>query len=112
MPPAAPSINTQSPALQPTALQQRVVGGVVRAEEDGRLLEAHPAGTGIAILGRALPSSAKAPSRWRLITPVAEFKPRHPGADRDDFACALVAGKNGGSGRNWYLPASIKTSTY
>src|SRR5215813_4984471 len=60
----------------------------------------------------ALPSSASAPSRCRLITrsPTRNRVTSVPTATTSP--AASLPGMKGGSGRNWYFPASIKTSTY
>src|ERR1700719_759480 len=60
----------------------------------------------------ALPSSANAPSRCRLITRSPRLNRVTPGPRATTSPAASLPGMKGGSGRNWYLPASIKTSTY
>src|SRR5579862_471987 len=71
-----------------------------------------PAGTGSQSLSLALPSSAKAPSLARLITASPTLKRVTPSPTATTSPAASLPGTNGGSGRNWYLPASIRTSTY
>src|SRR5271168_3326317 len=60
----------------------------------------------------ALPSSAKAPSRCRLITRSPIRNRLISGPIATTSPAASLPGMKGGSGRNWYLPASISTSTY
>ena len=60
---------------------------------------------------RALPSSAQAPSVWRLMTWSPGLKRVTSGPTAVTVPAASLPGMNGGSGRNWYLPASISTST-
>src|ERR1700726_2476249 len=60
----------------------------------------------------ALPSSASAPSRCRLITRSPGLNCVTPSPIATTSPAASLPGMKGGSGRNWYLPASIRTSTY
>src|SRR6266478_879691 len=60
----------------------------------------------------ALPSSAKAPSRCRLMTRSPILSRVTSGPRATTSPAASLPGMKGGSGRNWYLPASIRTSTY
>src|SRR5215472_8909602 len=60
----------------------------------------------------ALPSSANAPSRCRLITRSPTRSRVTSGPIATTSPAASLPGTKGGCGRNWYLPASIKTSTY
>ena len=99
--------------LQPAALQQRVIGGVMRAAEHGGLLDAHAVGHGVAILGAGIAELREGAEPVAAHDPVAELEAasprRRPRRSRRPPRCP---GMKGGSGRNWYFPASIRTSTY
>src|SRR5437667_5444355 len=71
-----------------------------------------PLGTGLQFSACELPSWAKAPSRCRLMifSPILNCVTPSPTATTTP--AASLPGMKGGSGRNWYLPASISTSTY
>src|SRR5437660_165761 len=71
-----------------------------------------PAGTGLQFSARELQSVAKAPSRWRLMTLSPGLNCVTPSPTATISPAASLPGTKGGSGRNWYLPASISTSTY
>jgi hypothetical protein len=71
-----------------------------------------PAGTGLQFSARELPSCAKAPSRCRLMILSPGLNCVTPSPIATTSPAASLPGMKGGSGRNWYLPASIKTSTY
>src|ERR1700730_17913179 len=58
------------------------------------------------------PNSAKAPSRCRLITRSPGLNPVTPEPTATTLPAPSLPGIKGGSGRNWYFPASISTSTY
>ena len=70
------------------------------------------AGTGSQSSARALPSWAKAPSRCRLMIRSPGLKRVTPTPTATTSPAPSLPGMKGGSGRNWYLPASINTSTY
>src|ERR1700724_675235 len=69
-------------------------------------------GMGSQFSAAALPSSAKAPSRCRLITWSPILNRVTSGPTATTSPAPSLPGMKGGSGRNWYLPASIRTSTY
>src|ERR1700722_9915753 len=71
-----------------------------------------PCGTRSHSAALALPSSAHAPRLCRLITLSPIWNCVTPGPTATTMPAASPPGMNGGSGRNWYLPASIRTSTY
>src|SRR4051812_9802028 len=71
-----------------------------------------PSGTGSQSSARELPISAKAPSRWRLMTRSPGLKRVTPSPTATISPAPSLPGMKGGSGRNWYFPASIRTSTY
>src|ERR1700704_2729357 len=71
-----------------------------------------PAGTGLQFSAFELPSWAKAPSRGRLMILSPIWNCVTPSPMATISPAASLPGMNGGSGRNWYLPASIRTSTY
>src|SRR3954453_22436258 len=71
-----------------------------------------PCGTGLQFSARELPSWAKAPSRCRLITLSPSLNRVTPSPTATTSPAPSLPGMKGGSGRNWYLPASISTSTY
>src|SRR6266478_8588208 len=71
-----------------------------------------PFGTGLQFSARELPSWAKAPSRCRLIIWSPMLNCVTPSPTATTSPAPSLPGMNGGSGRNWYLPASISTSTY
>src|SRR5690242_14709289 len=71
-----------------------------------------PAGTRSHNAALALPNSAHAPNAWRLITRSPMRYCVMSGPTATTLPAASLPGMNGGSGRNWYFPASISTSTY
>src|SRR5436190_300632 len=71
-----------------------------------------PEGTGLQFSARELPSCAKAPSRCRPMTLSPGLNRVTPSPIATTSPAASLPGMKGGSGRNWYLPASISTSTY
>src|SRR5437588_8102433 len=71
-----------------------------------------PCGTGLQFSATELPSVAKAPSRCRLMMRSPDLKRVTPSPTATTSPAASLPGTKGGSGRNWYLPASIRTSTY
>ena len=98
---------------QSAALQQRVVGGVMRAAEHGGLLDAHPVRHGVAIIGAGISELREGAEPVAAHDAVAEPEAGDAVADRDDFAGPLVArDKRRFRAGNWYFPASIRTSTY
>src|SRR5580700_3690520 len=71
-----------------------------------------PSGTGSQSSALELPSCAKAPSRCRLIMRSPSLKRVTASPTATTSPAPSFPGTKGGSGRNWYLPASIRTSTY
>src|SRR5947208_14540335 len=71
-----------------------------------------PAGTGLQFSAWELPNCAKAPSRCRLMILSPSLNCVTPSPTATISPAASLPGMKGGSGRNWYLPASISTSTY
>ena len=60
--------------LQSAALQQRVIGGVMRAAEHGGFLDAHAVGHGVAILGAGIAELREGAEPVAAHDPVAELE--------------------------------------
>src|SRR6516164_9109548 len=89
-----------------------MIGGAVRAAEHCGLLEAHARRNGVTIFGARIAELGEGAEPMPAHHPVADLEPGDIGANRDHITDCLAAGMKGGSGRNWYFPANIRTSTY
>ena len=92
MPPAAPCTSTHSPGLHPSALQQRVVGGGIRAAEHAGRLHAHARRHEIAQRGLGVAKFGTGAEAVAAHHRVADAELRDAGTDRDDHAGRLAAG--------------------
>src|SRR5207302_1666013 len=74
--------------------------------------DAHAGRHRIAILGLRISQLGKGAEPVPAHDPVAGLEGGHPCPTATTSPAPSLPGTNGGSGRNWYLPASISTSTY